>query len=59
VLVVAVVAFSFLEGDCFRGAVDYIFVFGLLYLSGILLGFNFGLEFGGWVMWVGEIHKAI
>jgi hypothetical protein len=48
-----------LEGGYFRGAIDYIFVFGLLYLSGILLGFNFGLEFGVWVMWVGEIHKAI
>jgi hypothetical protein len=50
---VAVVAFYSLEVVVLEGAIDYIFVIGLLYLSGILLGFNFGLGFGvsgfGWM----------
>jgi len=36
-----------------EGAIDYISVFWLLYLSGILLGFNFGI---GFVVWLGGIN---
>jgi hypothetical protein len=51
---VAIVAFSFLEGVVvLEGVIDYISVFGLLYLSGILLGFNFGI---GFVVWLGGIN---